>query len=179
MWYTNGMITLDRLRKRVRRHDRLYHEAGTPEVTDRAYDAIKDDLDEREARSPGPVPPDSPTQCVGGSPAKDRVKVTHALPMLSMDKTYEAEELYAFDRRVRDSLGDAPVYVVEPKIDGVAVTLRYETGRLVQGATRGNGSVGNDITALVRTVPSIPESLIAVPGSGNVPEHIEIRGELY
>ncbi|MFW6133102.1 MAG: NAD-dependent DNA ligase LigA, partial [Planctomycetota bacterium] len=147
-----------------------------PEISDRQYDALMDELKRLEGKHPELVTPDSPTQRVGGEPLEGFETVTHAVAMLSIDNTYNADEVRQFDQRVRRELGhDRFHYLVDPKIDGVAVSLRYENGRLVLGATRGNGRQGDDITTNVRTVRSVPLRL----RGDDVPEVVEARGEMY
>ncbi len=173
---TNPAAEIDRLREHIRRHDRLYYVDATPEISDREYDALMDQLKALEAAHPELVTPDSPTQRVGGEPIEGFAKVTHAAAMLSIDNTYNEAELNAFDARTRKALGRTPVtYLAEPKIDGVAVSLRYETGQLVLAATRGDGRRGDDITANVRTIRSVP---LHLSGDG-WPDVLEVRGEIY
>ncbi len=162
------------LRDEIRRHDFLYYVEARPIIGDREYDGLMSRLRAIEDES-GDIPADSPTQRVGGQPLDGFETVAHALPMLSVDNTYGADELRAFDKRVRKALGDQPFeYIVDPKIDGVAVSLRYENGLLVQALTRGDGKKGDDITLNVRTIRSVPLSLV---GEG-IPSTLEIRGEV-
>ncbi len=167
---------IEELRDEIRRHDRLYYTDAATEISDRDYDRLMDRLKKMEADHPERVTPDSPTQRVGGEPLAEFRSVAHAAPMLSIDNTYSEAEFREFDRRVRDRLGDEPYsYIVDPKIDGVAISLRYENGLLVLAATRGDGRTGDDITANARTIRSIP---LRLRGS-DVPEVVEIRGEVY
>lgn len=168
---------IERLRREIRRHDHLYYVLSAPEIDDRQYDALFAELKDLEAAHPELVTADSPTQRVSGRPLDVFSTVRHAVPMLSIDNTYSAEELRAFDERVRRQL-DTPEYdyVVELKIDGLAVSLRYEHGRLVSGATRGDGEVGDDVTANIRTIKAIPLSLL---DGDAVPAVLEVRGEVY
>jgi len=169
------MTDMERLRNEIRRHDYLYYVAARPEIGDREYDALMVRLRELEGASSEPIPPDSPTQRVGGQPLDGFETVAHAVPMLSVDNTYGADELRAFAVRVGKALGDESwEYVVDPKIDGVAVSLRYEGGVLVQALTRGDGKRGDDITLNVRTIRSVPLSLV---GDG-IPAVLEVRGEI-
>ena len=155
------------LQQEIRRHDRLYYVENSPVITDREYDALFAELKGIEASHPELVTADSPTQRVGGEPLEGFTTVRHSVPMLSMDNTYSAEELRQFDQRVHKLLGDRQVsYVVETKIDGVAVSLRYEHGLLVLGATRGDGVSGDDITANLRTLGSVPLRLEEIEGDG-------------
>lgn len=163
------------LREQIRHHDYLYFVLNAPEISDQEYDFLVRELRDLEARYPHLVTPDSPTQRVGERPVEGFPPVRHSLPMLSIDNTYSPEELREFDRRVARALeGAAYSYVVEPKIDGVAVSLRYEEGRLVQGATRGDGHTGDEITENLRAIRSIPLRL-----RGQAPGVLEVRGEVY
>ena len=165
------------LREKIRRHDYLYYVLSQPEISDREYDSLFRELKELEKAHPELVTPDSPTQRVPGGPLEGFGTVRHAVVMLSMDNTYNAEELRAFDKRVAKGLGDSSYdYVVELKIDGVAISLRYESGALVTAATRGDGQVGDDVTANVRTIKAVPLLLLA---DGKPPEAFEVRGEVY
>jgi len=157
---------IDWLRREIRRHDYLYYTLNQPEIGDQQYDELFAELKALEAEHPEVVTPDSPTQRVAGRPLDEFTTVRHAIPMLSVDNTYNAAELKAFDERVRKQLGDADYdYVVEHKIDGLAVSLRYVDGVLVTGATRGDGEVGDDVTANIRTIKAVPLCLIdGVPG---------------
>ncbi|MEW6249510.1 MAG: NAD-dependent DNA ligase LigA [Planctomycetota bacterium] len=169
------------LRAEIERHDRLYYDLGTPEITDQQYDALLVELRELEAAHPELRTPDSPTQRVGERPLAGFAHVRHAHPMLSVDNTYAPDELREFDARVRRVLRErgradaAYQYLVDPKIDGVAVSLRYEDGLLALGATRGDGFTGDDITQNLRTVRSVPLKLL---GAG-WPRVLEVRGEVY
>ena len=165
------------LRRQIRRHDHLYYVLNQPEITDQQYDQLFHELKALEAERPELITPDSPTQRVSGEPLSGFATVRHAVQMLSMDNTYNADELRAFDQRVRKVLEtDDYEYVIELKIDGLAVSLRYEDGVLVTAATRGNGEVGDDVTANVRTIKAIPLALLA---EADVPAVLEVRGEVY
>jgi DNA ligase (NAD+) len=167
------------LRERIRRHDYLYYVLAKPEISDREYDKLYAELKNLEEQFPDLVTPDSPTQRVGGQPLKEFKPVRHAVPMMSLDNTYNIEELREFDNRVRKLLpGEAVEYVLEPKIDGVSITLIYEDGKFMTGATRGDGTTGDDITANLKTIRSIPLSLIPHPSS-LIPRLLEVRGEVY
>ena len=167
---------IERLRNEIRRHDRLYYVEAAPEISDRQYDRLMDELKALEAANPELITPDSPTQRVGGEPIEGFQSVVHAAPMLSIDNTYNDDDLRAFDDRVRKTLRDAPFhYIVDPKIDGVAVSLRYERGLLALAATRGDGVRGDDITANARTIRAIP---LQLSGAG-WPDVLEVRGEIY
>lgn len=164
------------LREEIRKHDRLYFVEAAPEISDREYDRLVERLRALEAAHPELVTPDSPTQRVGGEPLKGFKSITHAVPMLSIDNTYNEGELREFDQRVRKILGDEQyAYIVDPKVDGVAVALVYERGALVLAATRGDGVTGDDVTANVRTIRSVPLRL----HGRDVPDLLEVRGEIY
>ncbi len=145
------------LREEIAQHDHRYYVLAQPTISDREYDALFSELKGLEGAHPELITPDSPTQRVGGAPLSEFSQVRHAVPMLSIDNTYNEQELREFDDRVRRGLGgELYEYVVDPKIDGVAVSLRYEEGRLVLAATRGDGTTGDDITQNARTIRSIP-----------------------
>lgn len=164
------------LRREIERHDHLYFVLGEPEISDRDYDALYRELRDLEAAHPECADPDSPTQRVGRGLVPGFATVRHTVPMLSLENTYSLEELEEFDARVRKLLGkDDPVYAVEPKVDGVAVHLRYEKGRFVQGLTRGDGEKGDDITPNLRTIRSVPLRL----RGRDVPDLVEARGEVF
>jgi DNA ligase (NAD+) len=168
---------IEQLRLEIRKHDYLYYVLNQPQISDRQYDKLFAELKELERANPQFITPDSPTQRVSERPIDGFTSVRHAMPMLSMDNTYNAEELRAFDERVRKQLGGVDYdYVVELKIDGLAISLRYENGRLATAATRGDGEVGDDVTANVRTIKAVPLRLI---GDGKIPEVLEVRGEVY
>jgi len=167
---------IEQLRKEIRRHDYLYYVLNQPEITDRQYDKLFAELKALEQANPQYITADSPTQRVSELPLEGFTSVRHAVPMLSMDNTYNADELRAFDERVAKGLGSEDYdYVVELKIDGVAISLRYEAGELVTAATRGDGEVGDDVTANVRTIKAIPLVLLG----GRIPDVLEVRGEVY
>ncbi len=172
---TSDKTEIDRLRTDLERHNRLYYEQAEPEISDREYDRLMARLIELETLHPELATPDSPSQRVGGRPLEGFATVRHAAPMLSIDNTYSYGELRVWDQRVRKGLnpGEPVRYVVELKVDGVAVSLRYESGVLVLGATRGDGERGDDVTANIRTVRDIPLTL------KNGPELLEVRGEVY
>jgi DNA ligase (NAD+) len=168
---------IERLRRGIRRHDYLYYVHNKPEITDRQYDKLFAELKALEQANPQFVTADSPTQRVSERPLEGFTTVRHIVPMLSIDNTYNDGELRAFDERVRRQLGSEDYdYVVELKIDGVAISLRYEKGVLVRAATRGDGEVGDDVTSNVRTIKAVPLVLL---GGGKVPDVIEVRGEVY
>ena len=171
---------IKRLREQIRHHDRKYYAEAAPEISDREYDLLLAELQALEAKHPDLVLADSPTQRVGGEPVPALESVRHRLPMLSIENTYSPEDLTVWGRRVEKLLlSDPPAepihWVLELKIDGVAVSLTYEQGLLVLGATRGNGVVGDAITHNVRTIHGVPLRLtLDAP-----PERIEVRGEVY
>jgi DNA ligase (NAD+) len=163
------------LRAQIRHHDHRYYVLDDPEISDAHYDALMRELREFEAAHPGLVTPDSPTQRVAGTPSPEFGEVVHAVPMLSIDNAFSEADLVDFDRRVRERLDQEAVeYCAEPKIDGLAVGLRYEHGRLALAATRGDGSRGEDVTANVRTIRAVPLLL-----DGDAPPLLEVRGEVY
>jgi DNA ligase (NAD+) len=169
-----------RLRDQIRHHDRLYYVEAAPEISDLEYDRLVERLRDLEAKHPELVTPDSPTQRIGDEPVDALTSVRHRVPMMSIDNTYGVDDLRAWGRRVEKLLAEAgderPIrYVLELKIDGVAVSLTYEEGRLVLAATRGNGITGDDITHNARTIDSVPLVLdLAKP-----PPLVEVRGEIY
>ena len=167
---------IEELRELVRYHNRRYYVEDAPEISDAEYDALYKALEILENEHPELVTTDSPTQRIGGEPLEEFEQVMHAVPMLSLSNARKLEDLYEWDTRVRRLLGndEKPRYVTELKIDGLAVSLRYERGRFVRGATRGNGTIGEDVTANLSTVRSIPVRL-----SGDYPEVLEARGEVY
>lgn len=170
----------EKLRREIRHNEYLYYVLDAPEITDAEYDRMMVRLRELEARYPDSIPADSPTQRVGGCASSQFTEVRHLEPLLSLGNVFSAEELRAFDERVRSGLpaGSKVEYVMEPKIDGLACSLIYENGKLVRAATRGDGVVGENVTANVRTIRSIPLTL-KVPEGEAVPELLDVRGEVY
>ncbi|MDY0392333.1 MAG: NAD-dependent DNA ligase LigA [Candidatus Bipolaricaulis sp.] len=169
---------VEALRAEIRRHDYLYHVLDRPEITDAEYDRMFRELVDLEARYPELVAPDSPTQRAGAPPAAEFRPVPHALPMLSLQNCFRDEELVEWHDRVRRLLGEERVeYVCEPKLDGLSVELVYEDGVFVVGSTRGDGRVGEDVTANLRTIRQLPLRLF--PVNGSVPRLLEVRGEVY
>lgn len=164
------------LRSEIRKHNELYYRQAAPTISDQEYDALYRELVAREAANPSLVTPDSPTQQVGGAPLEEFASVMHRTPMLSLDNTYSEHEVAEFYARVQKALGGKPApVVIEPKVDGVAVSLFYENGALRYAATRGDGVTGDDITQNARTIRSIPNRL-----RGDAPpRQLEVRGEVF
>ena len=164
------------LKAEVERHNRLYYQKAEPEILDLEFDALMRELQEIEETYPALAAPDSPTQRVGGQPLEGFETVSHIVPMLSIDNTYNANELREFDERVRKALspGERVAYVVELKIDGVAISVRYQNGVLVRAATRGDGLRGDNVTENVRTIRTLPLRL-----DGHFPPVLEARGEIF
>ncbi len=164
------------LRSSIEYHNYRYHVLDDPELPDAEFDRLLVELRELEARYPALVTPDSPTQRVGGAPSDEFQEVRHRVPMLSIDNAFSREEVLAFDRRIRERLGgDATLdYSAEPKLDGLAISVTWEHGHLVRAATRGDGTTGEDVTANVRTIRSIPLHL-----RGDAPALLEVRGEIF
>ncbi len=163
------------LRRQIEHHDHRYYVLDDPQISDARYDALMRELRELEAAHPGLVTPDSPTQRVGGQPSRGFAAVRHSVPMLSLDNAFSEQDILDFDRRVRERLDIETVeYSAEPKIDGLAISVRYERSRLVHAATRGDGTSGEDVTANVRTIASLPLRLM-----GHAPEVLEARGEVF
>ncbi len=164
-----------KLREEIDHHNHLYYTQAAPEISDVEFDKLLRELQDLEEKYPDLRTPDSPTQRVGGAPLEGFATITHEVPMLSIDNTYNEVELREFDARVRRGLeGDAPEYVVELKVDGVAISLRYENGVFARGATRGDGVTGDEITANLKTIHSLPLKL-----KGSPPPLLEVRGEVF
>src|SRR6185436_12005666 len=159
------------LRTQLEHHNYRYHVLDDPEVSDAEYDRLMRELKALEAQYPDLVTPDSPTQRVGATPVSELQEVVHSRPMLSLDNGFEDEDIVAFDRRVRERLEnvDQVEYSAEPKLDGLAISFRYESGRLVQAATRGDGLRGEDVTHNVRTIKAVPTVL-----RGAAPKLLEV-----
>jgi DNA ligase (NAD+) len=163
------------LRAEIREHDRRYYEEAAATISDREYDRLYRELVDLESRYPQFASADSPTRRVGGAPQKAFAPITHRVPMLSLDNTYSEEEVAAFYRRMEKLLPNQKIpVVVEPKVDGVAVSLLYEEGHLRYAATRGDGRTGDDITQNIRTIRSLPKRL-----KGDAPRVFEVRGEVF
>src|SRR5690349_22244606 len=167
---------LEQLAREIAHHDAAYHTRDTPEITDAEYDTLRRRNAAIEARFPALIRPDSPSNRVGGAPEAGFAKVRHRVPMLSLDNAFDTTEFTEFCARARRFLGrtEPLAFVAEPKIDGLSISLTYEHGRLVRGATRGDGTEGEDVTANLRTMKSVPEKL-----HGHAPALIEIRGEVF
>ncbi|MFY9742770.1 MAG: NAD-dependent DNA ligase LigA [Candidatus Sulfotelmatobacter sp.] len=171
---------IESLREKIRHHEYRYYVLDDPEISDAEFDKLMQQLKDMEAENPALITPDSPTQRVGGKPREGFVKVAHSSPMLSLDNTYSEDELRAWERRVHELSGRKDVdYVCELKLDGMSLALIYEDGRLVRGITRGDGSIGEDVTLNVRTVRSIPLSIhTGKLKAASMPSDFEVRGEL-
>lgn len=168
---------IQELRRALERHNRLYYVEAQPEISDRDYDVLYAELQQLEARHPDLVTAESPTQRVGGEPIKEFQRVRHRAPMLSLEKKEDLRELELFEKEIRKTVPDfKPDYVVEPKIDGVSISLHYVDGLFNQGVTRGDGEFGDDITVNLRTLKDIPLQLAC---DGPPPRHLEVRGEAY
>jgi DNA ligase (NAD+) len=166
----------EQLRKEIEEHDHRYYVVGEPSVSDQEYDALLRELQELEASHPEIATPDSPTRRVARGLLTGFATIRHDVPMLSLDNTYSLEELEEFDGRVRKLLREESVeYAIEPKVDGVAIALRYEEGRFALGLTRGDGERGDDITTNLRTIRSIPLRL----RGARLPDRLEVRGEVF
>ncbi|VGO20334.1 NAD-dependent DNA ligase LigA [Pontiella sulfatireligans] len=172
----NAKQRIEKLRAEIERHNRLYYIDAAPEIADREYDTLLQALEELEQQFPEFASATSPTQRVGGAPLDSFDNVPHAMPMMSLSNTYSKEELVEFDRRIRKLIPEETFdYILEPKIDGVAISLRYENGELVRAVTRGDGATGDDVTSNVRTINSIPLRLSDLMP----PAVLEVRGEIY
>lgn len=166
---------IEELRRQIRHHDHRYYVLDDPEISDEAYDALMRELEALEAAFPDLVTPDSPTRRVGGRPAEGFAQVRHAVPMLSLANVFDEQELREFDQRVRAGLGvDQVEYVCELKIDGLSISLHFAGGAYLRAATRGDGEIGEDVTANVRTIRSVPLRLL-----GDAPRRVEVRGEVF
>src|ERR1700747_2740321 len=148
---------IESLRDKIRHHEYRYYVLDDPQISDAEFDQLVNELKKIEAERPELVTPDSPTQRVGGKPREGFVKAQHSSPMLSLDNTYSEDELRNWERRVHELSGRQDIeYVCELKLDGMSLALRYEDGKLVRGITRGDGTIGEDVTANLRTVRSVP-----------------------
>src|SRR6266704_6423367 len=166
---------IEALRNEIEEHNWRYYEKAAPTISDREYDRLYKELVDLETQFPELVTPDSPTQHVGGKPLQAFAQIQHRAPMLSLDNTYSEEEVVNFYKRIKHLLPDEKIpVVIEPKVDGVAVSVMYQKGRLKYAATRGDGLVGDDITQNVKTIRSVPRQL-----RGDAPDIFEVRGEAY
>src|SRR5262245_22797623 len=173
---TTAAKRAEELRRLIDYHNYKYYVEASPEISDREFDKLLEELKQLEAAHPELLTPDSPTQRVGGQPIDGFTTVRHRVPMRSIDNTYNPTELREFDKRVRKTLaGEAVTYVVELKIDGVAISLTYEYGLFTVGATRGDGVHGDDVTHNLKTIHGLPLRLAAE----NPPKLFEARGEVY
>ncbi|MBD3267679.1 NAD-dependent DNA ligase LigA, partial [bacterium] len=166
---------IESLRKEIRRHEYLYYVLAQPEIEDREFDRLMKELEQLEEQHPEYITPDSPTQRVGGQPLEGFETVPHRIPMLSISNTYSEQELRDFHNRIVKALGEEPNYVVQPKVDGVAVSLHYRNGSFEQAVTRGDGKQGDDITQNARTIHSLPLTL----KGDEFPQYLDVRGEIY
>src|SRR5881394_486368 len=166
---------IETLRRDITEHNRRYYEEAAPTISDREYDRLYKELVDLETQFPELVTPDSPTQRVGGKPLRAFAQIQHRVPMLSLDNTYSEEEVVNFYKRIMRLLPEEKIpVVIEPKVDGVAVSVMYEKGRLKYAATRGDGLVGDDITQNIKTIHSVSHQL-----RGAAPDILEVRGEAY
>ena len=172
---TRASTRVRELREQIERHNRLYYEHAAPEISDREFDSLLRELADLENAHPELASEDSPTRRVGGKPLEEFSSAAHIVPMQSLDNTYSPEELREFVTRIRKLAEERSIhFTIEPKVDGVAISLLYENGRLVRAATRGDGVTGDDVTQNVLTISNIPHRL-----HGEAPSQIEIRGEVY
>ena len=171
------VVEIERLRGEINHHNYAYHSLDAPEVSDFEFDALFRTLKALESDHPELITKDSPTQRVGSTPLTTHAQVTHELPMLSLDNAFSEQDIVDFEKRIaaRLNISESIEFACEPKIDGVAVSLLYEDGRLLRGATRGDGTTGEDITQNVRTIESIPLRLLG----DDYPSRLEVRGEIY
>src|SRR5216117_4080597 len=175
MTQAEACARIETLRRDITEHNRRYYEEAAPVISDREYDRLYRELVDLETQFPELVTPDSPTQRVGGKPLQAFAQIQHRVPMLSLDNTYSEEEVVNFYKRITRLLPDEKIpVVIEPKVDGVAVSVMYEKGRLKYAATRGDGVAGDDITQNIKTIRSVTHQL-----RGDAPEVFEVRGEAY
>jgi len=178
---TAAAAQIDKLRDEIRRHEYLYYVLDEPEISDVKFDRMLEELKRLESEHPDRVTSDSPTQRVGGAPREGFETRRHSPPMMSLDNTYSFEELEDFDRRARELLGREQIdYITEHKFDGLSISLIYEGGLLTRGVTRGDGTTGEDVTANVRTIRSIPLRVDQVDLEKlPVPPNFEVRGRFF
>ena len=174
MTKSQAVSRINLLKKEIDRHRYLYHVLDTQEISDAALDSLKHELEELEQQYPDLITPDSPTQRVGGAPLPQFTQVTHASRMLSLNDMFSLDELIAWEKRNQKIIPSTYTYFLEPKIDGVAISLIYQDGILVQAATRGDGTVGEDVTQNIKTIEAIPLAL-----QKKIPRRVEVRGEVY
>ena len=172
---TDVEARIDELRALISHHDERYYLEDAPEISDAEYDELLRELRALEAEHPELVTADSPTQRPGGAPSATFAPVRHVVAMLSLDNAFSREELIAWHERIAKLVVEPITFVAEPKLDGLAMSLLYEDGRLVRAATRGDGEVGEDVTANVLTITSVPKRL----AGADVPERLEVRGEVF
>ena len=177
--HQNVIKQISTLRNLIRHHEYCYYVLDTPEIPDVEYDKLIKQLQNLELTHPELITPDSPTQRVGGAPLSQFSSIKHQLPMLSLDNVFDESSFIAFNKRIKDRLeldeDQAVEYCCELKLDGLAVSLIYENGQFIQAATRGDGTTGEDITANVRTIKTIP---LVLQGE-NIPPRLEVRGEVF
>lgn len=167
---------IEELREKIRHHEYLYYQKAAPEITDQEFDQLMKKLEHLEAENPHLITPDSPTQRVGGKPLEEFASFDHRIPMLSIGNTYSEGELREFHNRVIRGLGDIiPQYIVQPKIDGVAISLHYRNGHFERAVTRGDGKTGDDVTQNVKTIRSLPLQL----KKNHLPDFLDVRGEIF
>jgi DNA ligase (NAD+) len=175
MTHDEAAARADFLRTELEKHNRLYYVEARPVISDQQFDALLKELQAIEAQFPDLLTPDSPTQRVGGAPLEGFTQIRHSVPMMSLDNTYSEEELAAFFARLQKGLGREQIdCVIEPKVDGVAISIRYENGILKHGATRGDGQTGDDVTNNLKTIKTLP---LRLPADG--PQNFEVRGEVF
>jgi DNA ligase (NAD+) len=174
--FADPAVRVAELRNLIRHHEHAYYVLDQPDISDAEYDALFLELRRIEEDRPALLTPDSPTQRVGGEASDQFAKVRHRSPMLSLQNAFDEGEIRAFDKRVRAAIGDQVTYCAELKIDGLAISLTYEKGRLQRAATRGDGTVGEDVTANIRTIRSVPLTVTPLKG---LPDLFEVRGEVY
>ena len=172
---TSPSQEIESLREQIRSHDHRYYLEAAPTISDTEYDRLMMRLKDLEAQHPELVTDDSPTQRIGDAPVEHLEQVAHRVPMLSIENTYNVDELLDFGTKTEKALGHPAEWVVELKIDGVAVSIIYENGILTRAVTRGNGTVGDDITHNIRTITDVPLRL----AGNNLPAVLEVRGEVY
>jgi len=171
-------LQIEKLRDEIRRHDELYYVNDSPEISDREYDLLLEKLQQLEEANPELITPDSPTQRIGGRPAEGFPEVVHTRPMMSLDNSYNIDELRAFDERCERLADGRPLeYVAELKIDGLSLSLQYEDGVLTRGVTRGDGRIGEEVTQNARTIRSVPLRLKSQAKRIDGP--LEVRGEVF